>query len=151
MKATFKGSDIKSFYDGDPEAIPEFNLPAIVVDQPNDNTDQGAIGQDDVIDEIVVKVIFNKKDDYDNNKVKEEGTTSRKIRDLVGKRNPATGSYGENTVKGAIRRYRTQGIVAVAPSFSVNYGILPRANGIVTAEGHVTFTIEYSIDVNEAL
>lgn len=148
MKDTF-GSDFKAYYDGDPEAIPLFNLPALIVDQTVDDTEDGAYMQDDVTETIVIKVVLNKKDDFDNDAVDPLNLTSRKIRELVALRDPETGNYEEKTVKGALRRFGTEGIIAIAPKVRTEYGIVPRMNNVLTAEGHVTFTITYTVDVED--
>ncbi|WP_298585129.1 hypothetical protein [uncultured Kocuria sp.] len=148
MKDAFD-TDFKEYYDGDPEDIPLFNLPAIIVTQTRDDTVEGAYAQDDVTEEIVIKVVLNKKDDFDNDKADPLNMTERKIREYVGRRDPETGEYGEKTVKGVLRRFGTEGIVAVAPRVSVEYGIVPRMNNLLTSEGHVTFTITYTVDVDD--
>ncbi|NQD39969.1 hypothetical protein [Glutamicibacter halophytocola] len=153
MKSTF-GDEFKTYYDGDPEVIPLFNLPCIIVTQTSDETVEAAMGQDDVNDSITVKVVLNKRDDWDNDKVNPLNMTERKIRDYIAKRDPATGNYLPNTVKGAIRSDLLEGVEAVAPTMNVEYGLNPRAIGEnpkteyadLTAEGHVTFTVQFSVD-----
>lgn len=148
MKDTF-GADFKAYYDGDPEAIPLFNLPALVVDLTVDDTEEGAYMQDDVTETIVIKVLMNKQDDFDNDAVDPLNTTRRKISDLIAKRDPDTGDYEKKTVKGALRSFGTEGVVAIAPKVRTEYGIVPRMNNVLTAEGHVTFTITYTVDVED--
>lgn len=147
MKDTF-GTTFKCYYDDDPEQIPDFNLPCLVVSQLGDTTDQAAFEQDDVEEELVVKVIMNKKDDFGMD-VDPTNMTQRKIRELIGKRDPATGDYDARTVKGALRKFGLSGILAVAPQMTTVYGITPRYNDMLTAEGHVVFKITYSVDTNE--
>lgn len=151
MKETFAGGPFKEIYDGDPEQIPVFNLPCLVVDITGDTTERGAMSQDDVTEQIVIKVIFNKKDDW-SNKVDPNNLTTRKIREIVAARDPETGLYGDQTIKGAIRRLSTKGLTAVGEDVTVEYGIVPRVdkqNPIITAEGHVTVPITYTVDVTE--
>lgn len=150
MKDTFENGPFKEFYDGDPEEIPEFNLPCLVVSMVSDNTQAGSFGQDDVTETLVIKVIMNKKDDW-SNETDPLNMTERKIRELVGLRDPATGNYEDRTVKGALRKFGTQGITSIGLSVDTEYGITPRANDIITAEGHVTFTYQYAVDVDVAV
>lgn len=145
------GSQFKTYYDGDPEAIPLFNLPALIVDQTGDDTQEGAMGEDDIVDHITVKVVMNKRDDFKNDRAEEVNTTARKIRDLVGKRDPETGDYDKHTIKSVIRSVTFEGVEAVANSMKVEYGIQPRPGGgegfaDLTAEGHVSFSVQYSAD-----
>lgn len=150
MKETF-GSQFKEVYDGDPDEIPLFNLPCLVVDQTNDNTVKAAFGQDDVTDSLIIKVIYNKADDWANN-VDPNDLTSRKIRRIVAARDPETGDYLPGTIKHALRHYATEGITAIGGDVAIEYGIVPRTygdEGLLTQEGWVRFTITYSVDANE--
>ncbi|MCO4274267.1 hypothetical protein NG701_07470 [Pseudarthrobacter sp. HLT3-5] len=150
MKATF-GDTFKTYYDGDPEAIPVFNLPAIVVTQTSDTTTQDSWQQDEVEDTLTVKIILNKRDDFDNDKVNPLNMTERKIRNFVAERDQTTGTYLLRTVKGAVRTMALDGITAIAGTMNVEYGINPRVSGEgladLTAEGHVTFSISYPVDI----
>lgn len=150
MKTTF-GSTFVTYYDGDPGMIPNFNLPAIIVTQPSDTTTEGQQGEDDIDDQITIKVVLNRADDYDGDNVNPTDTTERKIRNFIAARKD--GKYLPNTVKGALRVKLLEGATAVAPTMNVNYGITPRplpeddpdryAN--MTSEGHVTFSIQSSV------
>ena len=147
------GSKFAYYYNGDPEAIPIFNLPALIVTQSGDETETGAYGQDDVNDRITIKVVMNKRDDFDAQKVKDMNTTDKRVRDLVGLRNEETGRYETQTVKAAIRTLLMKRITAVAPNLNVEYGITPRMGGEgfadMTSEGHVSFTIQYVVNTNQ--
>lgn len=150
MKATF-GSKFEAYYDGDPEAIPLFQLPCIIVTQTTDDTEEAAQGEDDVTDRITIKVVLNKKDDFDADKVSEVNTTEKRIRDLIALRDPETGNYSTGTVKHAIRSAMLDGVLAIASAMNIEYGLNPRyAPGSdyadLTTEGHVTFGVEYSVD-----
>jgi hypothetical protein len=150
MKGTF-GDTFNTYYDGDPEAIPLFNLPCIIVTQSGDDTTAGAWQQDDIEDRLTIKIVLNKKDDWGGNKVDPLNMTERKIRNFVAERDQETGLYLPRTVKGAIRTMALDGITAIAGTMNVEYGINPRIAGEgladLTAEGHVTFTISYPVDV----
>lgn len=153
MKSTF-GEEFRTYYDGEPEVIPMFNLPCIIVTQTSDTTQEESMGQDKVEDSITVKVVLNKMDDWDGDKVNPLNMTERKIRDFIGKRDDEEGNFEPRTVKGALRSNLLEDVEAVAHLMNVEYGINPRAVGpnektqyaTLTAEGHVTFTIEYAVD-----
>lgn len=153
MRETF-GQDFKEYYNGDPERIPASNLPAIVVSQNNANIEPGAFHQDDLTDEVTIKLILNKQDDYTGT-VDPLNLTEKRLRDFVAQRNTNTGEYLNKTVLGALRQYGTEGVTAVAEKVSVEYGILPRSfdtsglPDLITAEAHVTFSIQYSVDYVE--
>lgn len=77
------GDSFKTYYDGDPEAIPLLNLPCIIVTQTGDETTAGAWQQDDIEDRLNVKIVLNMKDDWDGNKVDPLNMTERKIRNFI--------------------------------------------------------------------
>jgi len=150
MEDTF-GETFKTYYDGDPEAIPLFNLPCLIVTQSGEDTEEAAFGQDDVTDRLTVKVVLNKRDDWDGDKVNPTNMTERRIRDFIGARDPITGLYDAKTVKGALRLDLLDGVTAVAPTMNVEYGINPRVSpgegyADLTAEGHVSFDIQYCVN-----
>lgn len=149
MQATF-GDDFKTYYDGDPEVIPKFNLPCLIVTQTSDNTAEGETGSDDVKDELRVKVVFDKSDDWMGS-IDPVNMTEKKIRQIIAGRD-AAGLYLKKSVKGALRVAMLDGVEAVAPLIAIQYGINPRetmgseANAVLTAEGWATFSLEYSVD-----
>jgi hypothetical protein len=150
MKDTF-ADKFKTYYDGDPEAIPLFNLPCIIVTQTDDETEADSWQQDEVVDELTIKVVLNKQDDYDNDKVNPLNMTERKIRNFIKERDPLTGHYLPGTIKGALRTTKLEGVTDLAPSIKVSFGINPRPAGDglakLTAEGHVKFSISYPVDI----
>lgn len=58
------GSQFKAYYNGDPDVIPDFNLPCVSVMKDSDQTGNGPTGLQRVTEELVVKVILNKADDW---------------------------------------------------------------------------------------
>lgn len=147
MRKTF-GSEFATYYDGDPEAIPLSNLPALIVTQTNDTTTEGQQGEDDVTDQVTIKVVLNKKDDFDGDRVDPLNMTERRLRDYVA-RLDAEGRYDPKSIKGALRAELLEGVTAIAPTMSVEYGLNPRVPGEgladLTAEAHVSFGIQYSV------
>lgn len=139
------GTDpVKSFYDGDPDVIPEFNLPAIVVSKKNDVSSIDTNAQDDVTEAIVVKVIFDKRDDWTAT-TDEVDLTERKIRRLVEARDQVTGKYLPNTVKRVIREVLEQNNLLIVGDTTFELDGLLRPNEIVTMEGVLTIPIQYSV------
>lgn len=141
------GATFTTYYNGDPEAIPSFNLPALIIDQTGDDTIGGAFQEDDVTDHVVVKVVLDKRDDFDGDLVKPLNTTAKKIRDYIGKIDPKTGTYANGTVKYVIRHALFKGVTILANDMKVDYGIATRVAGEgladLTAEGHVAFDITH--------
>lgn len=141
----------KEVYDGDPDAIPDFNMPCLVVELNQDITERASFGEDDIEEQLLIKVILDKKDDYDAAKVKSVGTTRKRLRNYVAARGQTTGTYLPGTIKEAIREFGTQGVIAIAETMTTQYGVMPRMNDVISAEAHVTFSIQYSADVDEAM
>lgn len=150
MQTTF-GDEFRTYYDGDPEVIPKFNLPCLIVTQLTDNTAEGEMGGDDVKDELRVKIVFDKSDDWTGSKIDPVNLTEKKIRDFIAARDEE-GRYLDKSVKGALRVAMLEGIEAVAPTMAVQYGVNERPtvnnehNAWLTSEGWVTFGLEYSVD-----
>lgn len=150
MRETF-GSDFSTYYTGDPEVVPRFNLPAIIVTQTRDDTAEGAMGEDDVTDQIRIKILLDKALDYTGTKIDPLNLTDQRLRQLVGQVGE-NHEYAPRTVKWALRKNLLEGVTAVAPTMTVEYGINPRetlgdakANADWTAEAWVTFSIQYSV------
>jgi len=136
-----------TYYDGDPGVIPHINLPAIVVELLRDDDTKASRSENDLTDSLVVKVIFNKKDDYTGEKVDPLNLTHRKIRRTIGARDETTKRYYPNTVKGVL----TEGLGGdrrIGKAMSTEYGVVERKDGLETAEGHVTFQLLQSFNVN---
>lgn len=151
MEATF-GDTFKTYYTGDPDVIPVFNLPCVIVTQTRDDTTEGQQGEDDVTDTIVIKLVLNKADDYTGNSIDPLNLTEKRLRDYVSSIGD-DGLYAPKTVKYALRNVLLEGDVeAVAPTMSIEYGLNPRnslgkaSNVEWTTEAWVTFTTQHSVE-----
>lgn len=147
LKAAFEDGQFKEFYDGDPDMIPLFNLPAIIVTQTADTTTSDTTNEDDIVDQVVVKVIYNKADDFTGDDVNPLDMTERKIRQAMAARDAVTGHYLPNTVKGALQA-NVYGDSRINKGMTIAYGTMPRPNDLYTAEGHLTINVEYSVFTN---
>lgn len=135
-----------SYFDGDPDLIAKHDLPAVLVEQVSDNTTGGTFAEDDVTDTLVVKVVFDKSDDWTNQDDKLK-MTHIKLREAIAARVDDGNSYRPNTVKGALRP-EVYGVRRIGGNLSVDFGILQRPNELITAEAHVTVLVMYSVDVS---
>lgn len=145
LRTTF-GSDFKEYYDGDPDRIPAFNLPALVVDQPTGTSSKASVAEHDVLDTIRVKVVFNKKDDWADN-VDPLNLTHYKIRKAIAGRDETTGRYLGKSILGALVS-GLDGDRRLGKGISMEYGRVKRPGDVVTAEGHVTFQVLHSVYTN---
>lgn len=141
------GSQFKAYYNGDPDVIPDFNLPCIVVVKNNDQTANGPTGLQRVTDELVVKVVMNKADDWTAT-TDDVNLTEKKIRDIVEARDPETGKYLPATLKHALlNRFAVEGLV-LNQAMTFELGVLPRSDELITQEGHLTLTLTYLVPVS---
>lgn len=139
------GTQFKAYYNGDPDVIPDFNLPCVSVVKNNDQTGNGPSGGlQRVTEELVVKVIYNKADDWTAT-TDEVDLTEKKIRDVVEARDPDTGMYLPSTLKYALyNRFTVEGLV-LNQAMTFELGVLPRSEELVTQEGHLTLTVTYLV------
>ena len=146
------GSKFKKYYDGDPDVIPKFNLPCIIVQQVRDDTAEAEMGQDDVTDQIRIKVLYDRADDW-TGATSDGDLTEKKLRDVVGTTVTSDRQYKPGTIKHAIRKeLLNRDVEAVAPTMSIEFGVNPREtlqseeNAAWTAEAWVTFGVKFSVD-----
>lgn len=138
------GSQFKAYYDGDPDQIPDFNLPAVSVVKLSDQIDNGPTGMKQVTEQIQIKLIFNKADDWS---AIDETTdlTEKRIRDIVEARDPQTGGWASNTLKYALVGRFPQSQMTLDDSMQFQLGAVVRPADLVTEEGHVTLTLTYLV------
>lgn len=135
------GDTFHAYYDGDPDEIPKSNLPCVICVKNSDRMENGPTGMQRVTEELVVKVVLNKEDDWQSD-VDPTKLTEKRIRDIVEARAPA-GGYDPSTVKYALmNRFRMSG-VALDQSMTFELGALPRTEDLITEEGHLTISVTY--------
>ena len=138
------GTQLKAYYNGDPDVIPDFNLPCVSVIKNSDQIANGPTGMQRVTEEPVVKVIYNKADDWTAT-TDEVDLTEKKIRDIVEFRDPATGNYSTTTVKHALMNRFTAEVLQLSQAMTFELGVLPRSDELVTQEGHLTMSVTYLV------
>lgn len=138
------GTQFKAYYNGDPDVIPDFNLPCISVVKNSDQTANGPTGLQRVTEELAVKIIYNKGDDWtaQNDEV---DLTEKKIRDVVEARDSETGNYLPQTLKHALMTRFTVSGLEINQAMTFELGILPRSDELITQEGHLTLTVTYLV------
>lgn len=82
---------IKSFWDGDPIAIPQSALPAIIIETRDADFDNFSTMQVSNLEEVVIKVLVNKKDD--KGKASEQVLGHRTLKELVEGRDESDRKY----------------------------------------------------------
>lgn len=140
------GSQFKAYYNGDPDVIPDFNLPCVVVVKNTDQSGNGPTGMQRVTEVLQVKVIYNKADDWTAT-TDEVQLTEKTIRDVVEARDPETGNYLPQTLKHALmNRFTAEGL-RLDQAMTFELGVLPRSEELVTQEGHLTLSVTYLVQV----
>ncbi|SDP33123.1 hypothetical protein SAMN04487914_10883 [Arthrobacter sp. ok909] len=146
LKDLYANGPFKAFYDGDPILIAESNLPAIAVQFQGNRNTSGPTGTDRVEAEtIVIKVILNEKEDW--GAAEDQDLTQKRIREYVEGRDPATGYYLPESIKGALRTKLSLEGAALDADMQFELGSLPRPNDVITAEGHLTITVSYLVGI----
>lgn len=147
MKAFGESGQIKEFYNGDPDLIPAFNLPAITVSKLHDDSESGTNAQDDVTESILVKVIVDKRPDWQD-VVDPENLSETKLRRLVEARGAEDGKWLPNTVKGALRNgLPMDSGMTIGERMSLDIGTSSRGDDLPTNEAHLTVEVTNTVDV----
>lgn len=146
LQDAFGSSVFKTYFIGDPWLFAKDSLPAIVVQETDDDTDTDATGLDKVTHKIVVKLVFDKRDDFGASATTD--MTEERIRgyidgrtDLSSGNNIAT-AYAPQTIKGILRTNFSMGGEIVNQKLKTRYFLEHRPNELLTQQGTVTFTID---------
>jgi hypothetical protein len=139
MKAAFS-SQFKTFYDGDPILIGESSYPAMCFLLDEQVIEVENTGQDSDVQSLTIKLVLNKKDDYGASDTVD--LTQKKLRYMVGARDPATGRWYDSTVLGVLRKNFTLGGTVTDQKIKVTYRPVIRPSGMkdvdmVTQEAHI--------------
>ena len=138
------GEQFKAYYNGDPDAIPDFNMPCVSVVKNSDQIANGPTGMQRVTEELVVKIIYNKADDW-TAQTDQVALTEKKIRDVVEAVDPSTGNYLPQTVKHALLNRFTATGLQLNQAMTFELGVLPRSEELITQEGHLTLSVTYLV------
>lgn len=140
------GDDFHGYYEGDPIIFPASMLPAIVVSEPETDSDVGPTGMDQDTHHILIQVVFDKKDDL--GKPDNAATLENKVDSIAQGRDETTGQYIEKSIKGIIRKNLTLDGIIVNSVGSVRKGVVPRSETLTTVEAHVEATMEELIVIS---
>lgn len=139
------GDKFKAYWDGNPDPIPKSWLPAIAVTETKMAFDFGATGTDDNTHNILVRVMYNKRDDYGANlNDPNVDLTERKLRLLVMGRDPVTRQYKPDTLMGVLRPNITLGNYVIGNRGDCEWGVMDKEDeaGVQTAEAHINLTVQ---------
>jgi hypothetical protein len=146
LKATLTYYPFKEYFDGEPVLIPESLLPCIVVHKVNGTEGFGPTGFDKSTSEIVIKVVFNKKDDLSSSG--RQYTTHKKLKEIIEARDGTTKLFVEKSIMGILRKNVTLVDTVIDQEIDLNYDVVPRPDDVITEEGHVTIRVTQLIQIN---
>lgn len=145
LTANFYPGYFHVIFEGDPVEIGESLLPCVVVEKVAGDITAGPTGMDRITEQIKVKVILNKKDDFGSDGMGD--LTERKIRRLIESRDPVTKHYTDHSLAGILRSNFTLGDLAVGQEITVAYDVDLRPNDVITSEGHVTIIVTELVEI----
>lgn len=149
------GAKFHRYYEGDPIYIPQSLMPAICVMKLSGETKPSATGTNDLIEKILIKVVYNKKDDYGSNFSDDKiDFTERKLRRLVSARDPITKEFMNGTIFGILMTNFTLGNEVIQMNLTDDYAIdyrpatsNPRGEVMLTQEAYVTVDLTMRVIV----
>ncbi len=149
LKDTF-GDQFHAYFEGDPVQIGQSLLPCIVVQKVTGTIQTGPTGADENIEQIMIKVILNKKDDFGATETNVE-LTERRLRRIVEARDSVTLQYVPESLMGGLRTNITLGDVVLDMSHNIAYDLDLRPDDMITSEAHITTTVRTRILVPQRL
>lgn len=147
LQAAF-GSKYKAYFEGDPYDIPVPLLPCIVVAKQSGTTNPGPTGTNDITENIVVKVVMNKKDDFGAaQSYPNVDLTERKLRLALEGRDYATAAYLPGSICGILTTNITLGQQVLQMKLATAYMLNQRTQALLTSEGHVQIYLRERVEV----
>jgi len=133
------GDVFRSYRIGDPIIIGESLMPSLIITEPRTGYSQSATGFDDIEHEVLIQIIFNKKDEF--GKPDDRATLDQTIDEVMQGRDETTGDFVDNSILGVLRRNLTLSNYAVNSIGTVEKGYVNRSDTLTTAEAHVRVTV----------
>lgn len=130
----------KKFYYGDPFEIPLTEMPCVAVELLRTKVDAGPTGMDNIEQELQIKLIYNRRNDYTTTATTEV-TGVRSLEAIAQGIDPSSLEYESHTVLGILRKNFTIENSSTNQTVNIEYGIVPRPGG-PTMECHITFVVE---------
>ena len=144
------GDYFNAYFDGDPEEIGISMLPALCVVAGSSRIRQGATGQDRVQQELIIKIILNKMDDFGAPETAD--LTEKKLRNLVLAR-AADGTWDTSAMAYYLRTQLSMNNTVVGNDIDIDpvTALRPTDQGrgvpMVTSELHISILTEQIVNV----
>jgi len=134
----------RPFYDGDPVIIPPSKLPTVSVELTGSDIDEGATGYDSHSDLITIKVIVDKRPDF--NKEPGQVVAQKTLRDFV-KGVDDNGNLLANSIVGVLRKYLSLDSTVLDQMMSIDFSVIKRED-IITEEAWISFAVESIVEMS---
>lgn len=149
------GNNFHRYFEGDPIHIPASLMPCICVMKLSGETKVSATGTNDLNEKLLIKVVYNKKDDYGSNFIDDKvDFTERKLRRLVSGRDPNTAAFLPGSIFGILMTNITLGNVVIRMELADDYGIDyrpetpdPKGEYLLTSEAYITVDLTMRVVV----
>ncbi len=138
FRDNFKEGPFKGFREGDPIIPAQSMLPALFITEKQTNYDLGPTGFDELEHQILIQIVYNKKDDYGK---PDEAASLDATLDEIAQGRDDTGEFLPGSIMGILRKNYTIGNLAIESIGSVKKGVVPRSEELITAEAHIELTI----------
>ncbi len=134
----------RPFYFGDPILIPASKLPTVAVDPLRGESPQGPTGHDEQSQELIIKVIVDKRQDMGRGGGEVVGTQNL-IR-YVNELDETTGRYKTDTIIGILRKNLTLEKTSIDQNISWEFRVAERED-VLTEECWITISVTKIIEV----
>lgn len=147
MSEKFKGT-FKMFYLGAPGFLPvEDALPCLIIHAADATPSLDATGLDNMVETIIISLIYSEKPDFNSPESQYQNTTLRKMQNLVQARDPVTLEWKSGTIMEAIRTNYTLDDSTLGSKPVINYNLNPIPEAPTILEATITLKVESLIQV----
>ena len=147
MTERFK-SEFKMFYLGAPSFLPpEEYLPCMVIHKASNDVSVEATGMDQMVETILINLIYSEKADFNNPDSQFQDTTLRKVHNLVEARDPDTNEWLTGTIMDAVRTNFTLESSTLGNTVAIDYDVTPRPDAPTILEAVISLTVTSLVEV----
>ncbi len=132
----------RPFYYGDPAVIPSSMLPTLAVELTSSGVDVGPTGYDKHLDTITIKVIVDKRRDFNQSPGKVMAHST--LVDFV--KGVSNGALKTDSVVGVLRKQLSLDSSALEQLIAIDFSVLKREE-ITTEEAWISFSVESNVEM----
>lgn len=145
LKDALGAGTFREYYIGDPLQIPQSSLPCVIIEKESETVEADATGLDKVETTILVKLVVNKKDDF--GRVSKDVLWRERLESMAAARDKTTKQFKDESVLGVLRKQFTLGNRVLNHNETVEYGLTPRPQDVITEEAHIRITFTELVEV----